>query len=197
MTNLKKCEQFIVHMLSQGFENAANSFGKILNRNIKVSTSQSVVIRNDSAFSYISEEQDDVYVLVTNLMGDFSGRSYLIFSREEADEIAKSVLQESSGNEKLREAMLLEVDNILSASVISEMSNSLGASVYGDVPRLKRMRADELQVFISGTKESQETYSIIYFVTTFRFDNERIHPQFIWKLSSHVFELIPSEKEVM
>jgi chemotaxis protein CheY-P-specific phosphatase CheC len=196
MKTQKQQETFIVHMLNKGFEIAAQSFSKIVNRNIKINAAQALVIRHEGDFSYVSEDIDEVYVLTTQLMGDFSGKSYLIISQEEADEIFKSVDAAKKLDEKLREALLLEIDNILSASVISSISNEMNSVVYGDVPKLKRVHSDDLHDFLSGAYDGHEAYSIVYSVATFKFDNrDKIHPQFIWKLSSRIFDLIPISKE--
>ncbi len=194
MKTQKQRETFIVHMLNKGFENAAQSFSKIVNRNIKISTSQSLVIRHDSDFSYVSEDSDEVYVMITQLMGDFSGKSYLIISREEADEIFRSVSVKKKFEEHLHDALLLEIDNILSASVISSISDTMRSVVYGDVPRLKKVHGEELHDFLKENQDPHETFSIIYSMATFKFDTrEKIHPQFIWKISSRIFDLIPEE----
>ncbi len=194
MKTQKQRETFVVHMLNKGFENAAHSFSKIVNRNIKISTAQSLVIRHDSDFSYVSEESDEVYVMITQLMGDFSGKSYLIISREEADEIFKSVSSKKKFDEQLHDAMLLEIDNILSASVISSISDSMKSVVYGDVPKLKKLNGDALHEFLNEQRDTHETFSIVYSIATFKFDTrEKIHPQFIWKISSRIFDLIPDE----
>ncbi|GHN02698.1 hypothetical protein WSM22_41870 [Cytophagales bacterium WSM2-2] len=192
----KQRETFIAHSLNRGFENAAQSFSKIVNRNIRISTLQSLVIRHDTDFSYVSEGDEQVFVLITQLMGDFSGKSYLIFSQSEADEIFRSVASKGKFSDDLKEALLLEIDNILSASVISSISDSMNAVVYGDVPKLKKMHGKDLyDYFLNDASESNEHFSIVYSMANFRFDNhEEVHPQFIWKLSSRIFDLIPEEK---
>jgi len=192
----KQQETFVVHMLNKGFENAAHSFSKMINRKVRICTSQSVVIHHQSDFSYVSEDHDEVYVLITQLMGDFSGKSYLIISHEEAEEIFKSMSAQQAFDEKLRDALLLEIDNILSASVISSISNEMNSVVYGDVPKLRKMHSNDLHDFLNEGHDSHEAYSIVYSVATFKFDNrDKIHPQFIWKLSSKVFDLIPQGRE--
>jgi len=191
MKTQKQRETFIAHMLNKGFENAAHSFSKIVNRNVKISAS-SLVIRHECDFSFASEGKDEVYVLITHLMGDFPGKSYLIITQEEAEEIFKSVFASKDRlDQSLQDALLLEIDNILSASVISAVSNEMNALVYGDVPKLKKMHSDELSEFLNSN-EAHENNSIVYSNAIFKFDNrEKIHPQFIWNLSARVFDLVP------
>jgi len=186
-------ENFLIHVLNLGFNKAATSFSKLINRPVKIVNSQSILVRHDDDFSCISEEHGDLYVLITQVIGDISGKSFLIFSQEESNEIFKA-LNTSVSNETLNEAFLLEIDNIISASVIAELSNTLKLEVYGDVPQLTKIHARDLQDFLSGETTKEEPASMIFSNTTFHFgEKEKIHPQFIWKISSRIFDLITGE----
>lgn len=189
-------ENYIVHVMNKGFNRAAEAFSKFMNVPVKMMTSQSVLIRHDDDFAYVSEEEGNLYVLTTQIIGEFAGKSYLILNQDESEEIfraAKSRKEDLSL--ELKEALLQEIDNIISASVIAELSNSLNVEIYGDVPMLKKMSAKELQDFISHPAEAGEPASVIFSNTSFQFNNrEHINPQFIWRLSVKVFDIIPAEK---
>ncbi len=189
-------ENFLTRVMNNGFSRAATSFAKVIQRSVTMVNSQPVLIQQDSDFSFFSEEQGDLYVLVTQIIGDISGKSFLIFSREESWEIFQS-LKLSISNDALKEAFLLEIDNIISASVIAELSNSLHLEIYGDVPRLAKIHSKELKTFLSREMSSDDPSRMIFCNTTFQFENSKsLHPQFIWKLSCKVFEMIPIEKTV-
>ncbi len=192
--NTRNRENFLIHVMNSGFERAAASFSRLINRSVKIVNGQSILIHHDRDFSYISEEQGDLHILVTQIIGDISGKSFLIFNRDESQEIFK-ILNLSVSNDALHEAFLLELDNIISASVIAELSNSLDLEIYGDVPQLIKIHAKDLQQFMAKDEKREEPSSVIFCNTTFQFDkHERIHPQFIWRLNSKVFELIPEQK---
>lgn len=190
-------ENFILHVMSKGFERAADSFSKLVGQHVRITNSTSVLVRHGEDFTCLSEESGDLTVLTTQLIGDLSGKSFLIFSEEETNEIFKVV--GSPHNKTLREAFLLEIDNIISASVISDLSNALNIEIYGDVPQIYQLHSNELQEFLAAdlTSHSEDPSSMILCNTTFRFDHgDQIHPQFIWRISSKVFDVIPSEKLV-
>jgi chemotaxis protein CheY-P-specific phosphatase CheC len=187
-------ESFLIHVMNAGFSKAAASFSRLVNRHVKIINSQSVLIRHEDDFSCISEEQGDLYVLITQIIGDVAGKSFLIFNEEESNEIF-SLMKTPVANKALHEAFLLEIDNIISASVIAEISNKLGLDIYGDVPRLSKIHARDLQGFLIGKTMIDEPSSMILTNTTFLLDSkEKIHPQFIWKLSSKIFEMISDKK---
>src|SRR5690349_3093901 len=104
--NNKSRENFIIHVMNSGFTRAANSFGSLVGRPVRITNSASVLIRHDHDFSCFSEEKGDLVVLTTQIIGSISGKSFLIFSDEEAQEIFKSL---KSDNDKLKEAFLLEI----------------------------------------------------------------------------------------
>lgn len=192
--NIKSRENFIIHIMNNGFVRAAHSFSSLVGKPIRITNSPSVLIRHDSDFVCFSEEKGDLIVLTTQIIGSITGKSFLIFSEEESQEIFKSL---KHGNDHLKEAFLMEIDNIISASVISELSNGLGIEVYGDVPQLSKMHSRNLQDFIGGEIKKEDPSSMILSNTTFHVDKgDRVHPQFIWKLSSKVFDIIPEEKLV-
>lgn len=189
--DLRSKENFLIQIMSAGFERAAASFSSLIGRKVKVTRSQAILVHNDDSFSHLGDKTGDLYILITQIIGDVSGKSFLIFNNEESQEIFKSI-NLTSANKALNEAFLLEIDNIISASVISELSNSLNVEVYGDVPKLIVKNAKELATFIRSEVGDENVSSMIFCNTTFQFDGkEKINPQFIWNLNSKIFETIP------
>lgn len=191
---MKNRENFVIHLMNSGFKRAALSFASVVGKSVRMTNSNSVLVRHDNDFSCYSEERGDLVVLTTQIIGAISGKSFLIFSDEESKEVFKSL---KSNDEQLKEAFLLEIDNIISASVISELSNALNIEVYGDVPHLNRVHSRDLQDFMNKEIKKDDPSSMIVANTTFQFDKgDKVHPQFIWKLSSKVFDIIPLKKLV-
>src|SRR4051812_21706168 len=126
-------ENFLIHVMNNGFDRAAASFSQLIKRPVKIINSQSILVRHDDDFSYISEETGELNILVTQVIGEFSGKSFLIFNTNESQEIFRT-LNSAHNNQTLNEAFLLEIDNIMSASVIAELSDAFGLEIYGDVP---------------------------------------------------------------
>ncbi len=187
-------ENFLIHVMNTGFERAATSFSRLIGKPVKITSSQSILVRHDYELSCISEEEGDLYILVTQIIGDISGKSFLIFNQDESHEIFRT-LNFGGGNKELHEAFLLEIDNIISASVISDLSNSLGIEVYGDVPQLIKIHSCNLQSFMQSEINKDDPSTMIFTNTTFSFQShDRVHPQFIWKLNSKIFDMIPAAK---
>ena len=187
----KSREHKLARIMSAGFERAARSFSNMINRKVKVTQCHSVLVQPTKSQTALAEESGQLYVLVTQIIGDVSGKSFLIFNEAESEEVFKAMnLKKSS--EAMNEAFLLEIDNIISASVIAELATALDLEVYGDVPELNRLSAQELNAFVVSETGDDSNSSLIFCNATFQFDErESIHPQFVWNLSNRIFDAIP------
>lgn len=173
-------------LISQGYIRAASSFSTLVKQNI--------VINNELVFSYkewgIMKEAIEVdsnsTIILTEIIGDISGQSYLIFTEEEKSGICQRCLQAFgiNGNSHLHDEVIIkEVDNILSAAVITEFSNFLNIKIFGDVPKL--VTKDE---FYHGIKED-EIFLLSNAQLMFE-DQEEFNPKFLWRLNSQFIDLV-------
>ncbi|MEP4002539.1 MAG: hypothetical protein ABJM12_19170 [Ekhidna sp.] len=130
------------------------------------------------------DPNQDVHLIKTELMGELKGTSHLIFSEKEVSKLYEACLPEKIAKDDSNESTIMklgfltEIDNMVSAAVITEFSNFLDAEIYGNVPSLKVLKATELNEFI--TKESSEFESIIHFKAVFHGKELDICPDFIW-----------------
>jgi len=189
-------ENYILQVMNKGYDRAAQAFSKFIDVPVTKTQTRFVLIRQEEPFTFLYDASNDIRVLTTQIIGEFTGKSYLIFDREECEEVFHAVSKSKMGlSDSLKDPLLLEIDNIISASVIAELANALNAEIYGDVPALHTLSASRLQELIRNDIEHTPTPSVIFTQTTFSFGNrEHISPQFVWKLSSQVFDLIPAEK---
>jgi hypothetical protein len=188
MDNYDDRHKLIMHVMQDGFSNAAVAFGKITGCAI----GHTPVVRTlASDLSVIAP--GDASLLVTQLIGDFPGTSYLVIPAIAEEMISRKVcFQRPQLGTGFREAFLLELTNIVSAAVVTELSNFLQAELYGDVPQLKRMEAINIPQYLSMDSEACIP-SGITMATTFQLDSDNeIQFPFLWKISSKIFEFIPA-----
>lgn len=185
----KRREDLVMHAMSTGFKRAAVSFTKLIGQPVRITNSAVLLVRHGNDSSFVTEEEGNIYVLTTDLMGSITGKSYLVFSEAEVFEICKVLGTKVS--DQLRDGFLLEIDNIISAAVISELADKLATEVYGDVPHLHHINSGQLQDLINGEVMNEETSNILFSNATFHFESgDHVHPQFIWKLNSRIFDII-------
>ena len=118
-------------------------------------------------------------------MGEAGGRSLLLLSEEECAAIYQACLpkqQEDATRKIMEEAILKEIDNIISATVITQFSNVLGLSIYGGVPHLSTFSSEDIPSAITQNLKSAPEY-FLTIDTRFLFENTSLQPHFFWILS--------------
>jgi chemotaxis protein CheY-P-specific phosphatase CheC len=181
----------ISQVMNKGFGRAATSFSQMINRPVSFAHSSTVIVQSVREFSYTPEDEGKVMVLTTGMIGEIRGKSFLIISEQEQKEICQAVSPSQPLSVQYQQALLLEIDNIVSASVISQIANDFSVQIYGDVPMMKFMESADIRKYLCEYLESENSGSIILCNTTFLIGNQKhIHPQFIWKIGPEVFNLI-------
>jgi chemotaxis protein CheY-P-specific phosphatase CheC len=121
-------------------------------------------------------------LLTTEIFGDISGKSYLFLSENAMEILTSSIPSCKNSSTNLKEEFIKELDNILSAAVITKLSNALTKRMCGDVPVLIEKVNSHLNDIINDdfSEVTDEVYiNSIYF--TFD-DHNGIHPLFVWVL---------------
>lgn len=143
------------------------------------------------------------YLLRTAIKGELRGESYLLLNEQEAEKIADANLPDSIKKNpiekaKMTEAFLLEIDNIITASVVTQFSNIFQRKIFGDVPSLNILPGNEINQFLS--ENHNKDLNVIYFNARFINENTEINPEFIWLMDDKFFEevknLLSDEKKL-
>lgn len=134
-------------------------------------------------------------VLETRLMGEYNGKTFLLFSENDMKNffsVAHPLNPEAGLEDELSKELLLEVDNILAASVVTELSNILNITLFGDVPHLIP-DISELRHQLAS-----EPHDVIYLqvIANYVSDGLTMEPRFIWLVSSGLFERIQQFAQV-
>ncbi len=125
--------------------------------------------------NYISAK-DHLFILITDFMGEVLADSFLIFNSPNAQQTADTMFGKACG-EQMRDAALLELDNILAASVATKFSDILNKDIKGDVPQLERKNFIQAQKFV--TEKLNATDAHFSFTTIFKSENDKIEGHFI------------------
>lgn len=150
-------------LLSIALANAADSFSKMANEKVLIREyNLSVLKKEELANAFINEHDPDWYVLTTDIVGKLEGKSYLLFNQVDADKIfdmfTPGQISKPGQLSELQEGILLELDNIITASMVTQLSNFLSLATHGDVPNLKHLsRQDVLAYF----KQDVEDFDVI------------------------------------
>lgn len=136
---------------------------------------------------YETSKDGKLHMIKTELKGQLTGSCFLIFSSAEVDKIHQACLPEevftddSEEGQMMKTAFLKEMDNMVAAAVVTEISNILDLELFGDVPSAYLMDAEEVNGYL--TDESQVYRSVIHFKALFHGKELDISPDFVWMFS--------------
>lgn len=172
-------------ILNIGLSKSADSLSFFIQNKVFVKTFDLYLGDESTLESYLEVNHDkQLSVLTTELKGELTGDCFLIFDEDEVEELLNvslpaSILEDTEKKKEMGKAILLELDNIVAASVITQFSNILECHVYGDVPNLEVVAPSNLSSLIK--KKANLDYYLCFKVD-FHTDNLDLKPKFIWGL---------------
>ncbi|MGK7396595.1 MAG: chemotaxis protein CheC [Candidatus Cyclobacteriaceae bacterium M3_2C_046] len=178
------------NIINISLANAAEAFSKLAKDKVTLQQVEIPPTIPDTDLNHVINSLDKLYVLVTEVKGDLPAESYLVFTQENAALTASHVMGSHNSNEEMQEAMLLEVDNILTASVVTQFSNFFGKSIYGDVPHLIKLNKTETEEVLT---QKMSQYDLrVTFKTCFVTNKLKIHPEFVWIFTQDLIQAVKS-----
>lgn len=136
---------------------------------------------------------ENAHLLTTNVVGELEGFCCLVFTEHEVEQLQKAalppdVLADPVLFEQMKDAILLEVDNIIAAAVITQFANLLKQKMHGAVPQLSIIDPTKFDDFIS--KRLGDQSHVINFKTNFVSPQESFSPMFLWFMNQPFIDAI-------
>lgn len=170
---------FEQNLLAEAFDNSAKAFSVFINKTVTIELINSDFKKN--AFDYSDNPQ---YILVSELRGDLKGKCFLNFTPNNAEKLFSHCLPEKYKNEtQMQEAILLELDNILTAAVVTVFSNKLKLNTYADVPQLLKIEETAFKQYLES--EINNNNFFYYFYALYHIDQTSFKSDFIWTINSN------------
>lgn len=169
-------------LISDGLSMAKASMEQILQSPISIKKVDYGT--SDLSTQSLAGSSSELHVIKTELLGELQGTSHLIFSENEVDKLYQACLppqianNDSADSMVMKRGFLTEIDNMVSAAVITELANHLDIELYGNVPTMEVMPATHLKKYIQ--KETSEYEQIVHFKAVFLGKELDISPDFIW-----------------
>lgn len=169
-----------------GYANASSSLRTLKKDKVSYNNFHQGFYKLDAGYRFdqdLFSRKESAILITTEIFGDLSGKSYLLISDKEFDSLTHQIQESTNPGINLKEEFVKELDNILSASVITELSNELNLKAYGDVPILIGKMGGPIEdiIYDDFGQTGEELY-----VTSIYFSFERepsINPRFIWVLN--------------
>lgn len=194
MNILSKKEKALAReIIDTGYQNAAKSFSLVIRQNVEIAISEIEVTKAEPSYGKVLKSGQNITMLTTKIIGEVGGKSFLLLNEEEKEAIYNACLapqKDETVRKTMEEAILKEIDNIVSATVITQFSNALGFSIYGDVPHLTTIPSKEIAAAIAKDLEKEPDYFLTVNTRFFFENNMALQPYFFWMFSSQFLERI-------
>ena len=185
-TNTLILENSVRKAFDSGYAHAAASLSMMTQEKIQGNSFLSGTRDMDEAEFLSVRRNGPCVLLTTEIFGDITGKSYLFLSQADVAAFTAKIYGPSAMNDALREEYLKEVDNILSAAVITKLSNELGLKLFGDIPILAGNTGCNANEIIRDDF-SEIAESIYINAATFAFEGHpNVTPCFIWVIDSSI-----------
>jgi chemotaxis protein CheY-P-specific phosphatase CheC len=179
---------FTTKLIEEAFANSAKAFSIFINMPVSISA----IKVNEDLKNLEQIHNTELYSLLSELKGDVRGKCYLNFSKEDADNLFKICLSDNyCHSDNMRNAILLELDNILTAAVVTVLSNKLQMYSYAYVPTLSKLESKRMIEILNN--DWVEDKLIFDFYTKFKILEHTITSEFIWVLESKFLNLIKKQ----
>ncbi|MEQ9438834.1 MAG: hypothetical protein RIG62_07280 [Cyclobacteriaceae bacterium] len=201
MNVLTPNEQLVAQQIIEaGYTNAAQSFSGIAQRQVTIKTSTLEIA--DEQSEHMLAKEGTLRLVTTEVMGEARGKSYFLLDEGECEAIYQACLPPSDNDDSrkiMEEAIIKEIDNIISAAVITEFSNRLQVTIFGDVPQLFDGSPAEITERIQADFSDPQNQGFYLFTNTYFVfeDNTQLQPQFFWKLPSDFLQRIKNYAQII
>ncbi len=181
------------NIISAGLVKAAESLSFFMNETITLNEFDQEDSLSVNAIEIEKKNQSNIHLMITKVIGELNGVCCLIFSEEEANQLRNTALPPEVLNSpemmaEMSDGIMLEVDNIISASVITQFSNMLKVKIYGGVPALRKVDSTELEKYLQ--EEINNEMYLVSFKTKFKSSHVSFAPEFIWLFDNTFVESI-------
>lgn len=136
--------------------------------------------------SQITTSHEKLYVLVSELKDQIKGRCYLCFDQNSVDKIMHIIPKNASYDEQFKVEFLKELDNIVTASVVTVLANTLQLQTYAYIPILKFWEASQLKDALLLDVALEKL--VFNFNAKFKLSGDAVVAEFIWVLEDQLLK---------
>jgi chemotaxis protein CheC len=148
VTDLER--DIIKEILNIGLARAADSFAAIARDRVLLKVPDIQIIEVKELISLVAKYEASHVIIQSDIKGDFNGSTLLLFSDDHIvrlSEVCLSMLEVQKGELNLmQESLLLEISNIITGALVTQLANILKSNIYGSPPKAPKSHiADSLK----------------------------------------------------
>lgn len=128
----------IREILNIGLARAADSFAVIAQERVMLEVPNLDLLPSSSIIERVREYQSSYIAIQSDIRGDFNGSTFMFFSGQHVQRLSRVCLRMSVPDslklDELQESLLLEISNIITGALVTQLANILKANIYGAPP---------------------------------------------------------------
>ncbi len=128
----------IREILNIGLARAADSFAIIAQERVLLEVPSLDLLSGQDITERVRDLQKRHVAIQSDIRGDFNGSTFMFFSGQHVQRLSRVCLRmsvdESLHLTELQESLLLEISNIITGALVTQLANILKANIYGAPP---------------------------------------------------------------
>ncbi|MEJ7666665.1 MAG: chemotaxis protein CheC [Hymenobacter sp.] len=153
---------------------AADSFAVIAQERVLLEVPNLDLLPSASIIERVREYQARYVAIQSDIRGDFNGSTFMFFSGQHVQRLSRVCLRMQATDSlqltELQESLLLEISNIITGALVTQLANILKANIYGAPP--KAPTGDLATALQSLLPDSEALQPLIFSVITQFSDKE-------------------------
>lgn len=164
----------IREILNIGLARAADSFAVIAKERVMLEVPNLDLLPSQDIIGRVREYQERYVAIQSDIRGDFNGSTFMFFSGQHIQRLSRVCLRmqvpDSRQVNELQQSLLLEISNIITGALVTQLANILKANIYGAPPMAPT--GDLAESLHSLMPDTQTLQPIIFSVITQFSDKE-------------------------
>lgn len=165
MTDLER--DIIREILNIGLARAADSFAIIAKERVLLEVPNIDLLMSEDILQRVREYQGQHVSIQSDIRGDFNGTTLMFFSGQHVQRLSRVCLRmvttETLDVNELQESLLLEISNIITGALVTQLANILKANIYGAPPTAPR---GDIAATLQTLMPEQQLQPLIFTVIT-------------------------------
>lgn len=128
----------IREILNIGLARAADSFAIIAQERVLLEVPNLDLLSGQDIIERVRDLQAHHVAIQSDIRGDFNGSTFMFFSGQHVQRLSRVCLRmqvpDSLDLNELQESLLLEISNIITGALVTQLANILKAHIYGAPP---------------------------------------------------------------
>ncbi|WP_347156982.1 chemotaxis protein CheC [Pontibacter chitinilyticus] len=140
----------IKEILNIGLARAADSFAVVARDRVLLKVPDIQLIEVKDLLLLVTRYEDTHTIIQSDIKGDLNGATLMLFSEDHIirlSEVCLSMLDVQKGElSVMQESLLLEISNIITGALVTQLANILKSDIYGSPPKIPKSHiADSLK----------------------------------------------------